>query len=138
MQNLFCYLSIYFHSSSSIIIHYHMLKLTCRIGFIILYNTVDHRWIFFANQIFGEILTKTSILKQNCIEDDMVRRNWQNTVRRFYFGTPVFALFLCEILIKVDTQFNRIAAFLSCKFCNFCYCKISNDSKKQITPFQLL
>ena len=33
---------------------------------------------FFANQILGQILTKTSILMQTCIEDDMVRRNWQN------------------------------------------------------------
>ena len=27
---------------------------------------------------FWRILTKTSILMQNCIEDDMGRRNWQN------------------------------------------------------------
>ena len=33
---------------------------------------------FFANQILGKILIKTSILMQNCSEDDMVRRNWQN------------------------------------------------------------
>ena len=50
-----------------------------------------HRWIFykkaeilpwttsiFANKILGKILTKTSILMQNCIEDDKVRRNLQN------------------------------------------------------------
>ena len=28
------------------------------------------------------------------------------TVRRFYFGTPVFTLFLYEILIKFDTQWQ--------------------------------
>ena len=28
------------------------------------------------------------------------------TVRRFKNGTPVFALFLCEILIKFDTQWE--------------------------------
>ena len=32
----------------------------------------------FAYQMFGKILTKTSTLLQNCIGDDMVRRNWQN------------------------------------------------------------
>ena len=32
----------------------------------------------FANKILRKILTKTSILMQNCIEDDMVRRNLQN------------------------------------------------------------
>ena len=54
-------------------------------------NKFRHRWIFykkaellpwtapiFANKILGKILTKTAILMQNCIEDDMVRRNWQN------------------------------------------------------------
>ena len=43
----------------------------------------------FLKTIFlGKILTKTSILMQNCIEDDMVRRNWQNTVvaTRTYSG----------------------------------------------------
>ena len=29
-----------------------------------------------------------------------------NTVRRFYFATAVFALFLCEILIKFYTQWQ--------------------------------
>ena len=28
----------------------------------------------FANKILGTILTKTAILMQNCIEDDMVRK----------------------------------------------------------------
>ena len=37
---------------------------------------------FFANQIFGEILTKTSILMQNCIDAEMIRRNLQNIIYR--------------------------------------------------------
>ena len=30
-----------------------------------------------ANLILGKILTKTSILKQNFIEDGKIKRNWQ-------------------------------------------------------------
>ena len=30
--------------------------------------------LIFANNFLGKILTKTSILMQNCIEDDMVRK----------------------------------------------------------------
>ena len=33
-------------------------------------------------------------------------RDWWYTVRRFYFATAVFALFLCEILIKFYTQWQ--------------------------------
>jgi len=32
----------------------------------------------FSQQNFGEDFDKTSILMQNCIEDDMIRRNLQN------------------------------------------------------------
>ena len=39
-------------------------------------------------------------------EEQLQRVDIECTVRRFYFATAVFALFLCEILIKFYTQWQ--------------------------------
>ena len=67
----------------------------------------------FKNHInFKDKLFLTLLIDYN--EDREIKKNEYpkenfviiNTVRRFYFATAVFALFLCEILIKFYTQWQ--------------------------------
>ena len=67
-------------------------------------STMEHHHFNMTVNILQ--VEQNNILKKLSSDEYKQVRNIRDTVRRFYFATAVFALFLCEILIKFYTQWQ--------------------------------